>query len=341
MSVETIGSDGVLEDALEPALVRRRFERAVDLVAGDLAVEHGDQVGDRAVLHRNAHRDAVELAQQIGQDQADRLGGPGRRRDDVGGGRPRAAQVGVRRVEDLLVVGVRVRGRHVPLLDPERVDQHLRQRGQAVGRARRVGDHVVLVGVVLVVVDADADGDVGAGRRGRDDDLAGTCLEVLCRTLALGEEPGRLDDDLDAEVAPGQRRGVALGQHLHVLAVDHELAVAGLDRARIAPVDRVVAQQVRKRRGAGEVVHRHDLEARIPASGGPKHVAADAAEPVDRNANAHPKSPLVVAIRRERSLPEERPGKSRGPVGGGKIGQQPMGSGQSREGCAATHRTVI
>ena len=49
----------------------------------------------------------------------------------------------MRQVEEVLVVGVGVDRRHQPLLDAERVVEHLGDRRQAVGRARGVGDDVV------------------------------------------------------------------------------------------------------------------------------------------------------------------------------------------------------
>jgi hypothetical protein len=65
--------------------------------------------------------------------------------------------------------------------------------------------------VVLVEVDPEHDRDVLAlGRRG-DDDLLGPCLQVLGRVLTSGEEAGRLEDDVDAEVGPRQVGRVALG----------------------------------------------------------------------------------------------------------------------------------
>ena len=45
-------------------------------------------------------------------------------------------------------------------------------------------------------------------------------VEVLARPVGVGEEAGRLDDDVDAQVAPGQLRRVALGEHLDRLAAD-------------------------------------------------------------------------------------------------------------------------
>jgi hypothetical protein len=103
----------------------------------------------------------------------------------------------------------------------------LGERREAVRRARRVRDDVVLLGVVLVEVDAQADRDVLAlGRRG-DDDLLRAAVEVLGGVLAVGEATGRLDDHVDAEVAPRQVRRVRLGEHLQLVAVDDE-AVSGL-----------------------------------------------------------------------------------------------------------------
>ena len=63
------------------------------------------------------------------------------------------------------------------------------------------------LGVVRVVeVDAERDGDVGLLGRRRDDHLARAGLDVLQRVGALAEQARRLDHDLDAELAPGQRR---------------------------------------------------------------------------------------------------------------------------------------
>ena len=77
-------------------------------VDGRVALSDRDEVGDRAVGHRDAHRDAVELALQLRQHQAGGLRRAGRRRDDVDRRRARPAQVLVRQVQQRLVVRVRV-----------------------------------------------------------------------------------------------------------------------------------------------------------------------------------------------------------------------------------------
>ena len=98
---------------------------------------------------------------------------------------------------------------HQPVPDPHRLVQHLRRRREAVGRARGVGDDVMIVGVVDVVeVDAEHDRGVrrvGAlGRRG-DDHLARTRLEVLGCVGPRAELASGLDHHVDAELLPRQR----------------------------------------------------------------------------------------------------------------------------------------
>ena len=72
----------------------------------------------------------------------------------------------------------------------------------------------------LVKVDAEHDRRVRIGRGRRDDHLLGSLGEVLGGALAVGEEACRLDHDVDSQLTPGQGRGVALGEHLQLLAVD-------------------------------------------------------------------------------------------------------------------------
>src|SRR5207253_10232979 len=107
-----------------------------------------------------AHGHAVELAVQLGEDEADGARGARAARDDGGGGGARAAEILVGQVEDALVVGVGVDGGHQAAPDAERLVQHLGDGGEAVGGARGVGDDGVPGRVVGAVVHAHADGQV-------------------------------------------------------------------------------------------------------------------------------------------------------------------------------------
>jgi len=180
-----------------------------------------------------------------------------------------------------------VNRRHEARLDACEVVEHLHERRHAVGRARRVRNDVVLVAVVAVVVDADHDGEVRVGGGRRDNDLLRTRIEVLLRPVTAREEPRRLEHDVDAEVAPWQVRGVALGEHLHLLAARVDDAVAERDLAREGTERRVVLQEVRHRGGITEVVDRDDLYVRPERLLRAEEVPPDAPEAIDANTNRH------------------------------------------------------
>ena len=89
----------------------RRIEDAVNLA---VVLDLHRQVDQRSRRHRNPNGVPVELAVELRDHEADRLGGAGRGRDQVDRRRPRAAQVLVRQVLKPLVGGVGVDRRHHP-----------------------------------------------------------------------------------------------------------------------------------------------------------------------------------------------------------------------------------
>ena len=162
----------------------RAAKARVDLLDARRPLGLHRQVDDRAGRQRDAHGVAVQLARELGDDQAERLRGAGGGGDQVQGGRARPAEVLVRRVVEVLVGGVGVDRRHQAVPDADGLVQDHRDRREAVGRAGGVGDDVVALGVVGVVVDAED--EVGVGRLvalggGGEDDLAGAGVEVAAR----------------------------------------------------------------------------------------------------------------------------------------------------------------
>ena len=109
----------------------------------------------------------------------------------------------------------------------------------------------------------------------------------FCAPFAVGEEAGRLEHDVDAEVAPGKCRRIALGEDPHLLAGRLQDAVGELDLALERAERRVVAQEVRHRLRIAEVVQRDDLEVGAERVLRAEEVPPDAAEAVDADANAH------------------------------------------------------
>ena len=286
---------GVGEHALERTRGRGGLHQAVDLGDGGRTRGGEGEVDQRHVDGRHAHGEAVEPALEGGQHEADgrrgaRLGGDhGHRR------RARTAQVGVVDVREHLVVGVGVDGGHQAAHDADVLVQHLGHRREAVGGAGGVRDDGVR-GPQHVVVDAvdHRRVDVVAARR-RDDDLLRAAREVRAGLRLAGEEAGALEDEVDAESAPGQLRGVALRQHLDAVAVDDHRVAVDRDRTGELAVGGVVAGQVGVGRGVTEVVDRHDLQfagaARFVERA--QHVASDAAVAVDAHLDRHPYIPFL------------------------------------------------
>src|SRR5262249_12139754 len=133
-------------------------------------------------------------------------------------------------------------------------------------------------------------------RRRRDDDLLRARAEVRHCRLALREEPGRLERDVDPEVAPGQLLRVTVREHLQLAVADSDRPLADLDVLVERAEDGVVLQQVPHRLRVAEVVDGHDLEVRTPLEGCAEEVATDTAEAVDSYSQRH-SSPRVVCER--------------------------------------------
>src|SRR5690606_6606032 len=100
VGLDVLGDDRVLgvgQDALERA-VGGGLQRGVDLFGTGLLGGLEGEVGGGAGRDRNAHGEAVELAVELGEHQADGLGGAGRGGDHVQGRGAGATQVLVRAV---------------------------------------------------------------------------------------------------------------------------------------------------------------------------------------------------------------------------------------------------
>src|SRR5690606_34398109 len=200
-------------------------------------------------------------------------------------------------VGEALIVRVRVDGRHVAVVDPERLVEDLRDRRQAIRRAGRVREEAVL-GLDRVVIDADDDHRIERVlRRHGQDDLLRAGIGVLLNLLALGEDTGRFDGDVDREILPGQVRRIALREDADLLAIDPKARLGRLDAPWIAAEHRVVFEEVRERPGVGDVIYGDDLEA-VTDLKSPEHASPDTPESIDRDANCHESTPYSRSLKR-------------------------------------------
>ena len=197
----------------------------------------------------------------------------------------------MRQVEDLLVVRVGVDRGHQAALDPEVVEQHLGDRGEAVRGAGGVGEDEMLRRVERLLVDAHDEGGVLPLRRGGDDHALRARRDMLPGAVPVRVPAGGLDDDLDPQPAPRQIGGVLAREDLDLLAVHHDGVFLHLHGRLEAAVHGVVLQEVGQGLRVGDVVDGHDPERGILVRGA-EEVAADPPEPVDADVDGHIANPL-------------------------------------------------
>jgi len=141
----------VFEDALERSF-RRLLEGGIDRRHVTILFRLHREVDQGDVGSRHADGQPVEPPLQLRDDEVQGLGGAGAGRNHRHTGRAGTAEILMRKVQELLVVGIGMDRRHDTVLDPEIFQQHFGDRRQAVRRARRVRDDVMGFGVELVFV---------------------------------------------------------------------------------------------------------------------------------------------------------------------------------------------
>src|SRR5690606_869209 len=143
-------------------------------------------------------------------------------------------------------------------------------------------------GIVLILVHAQDHRDVFILRRCGDDHLLRPGLDVGAGLGRIREEPGGLDDELDAKVLPRQVRRITLRQHLQLAPVDGDGAVGCLNVQVVHAVGGVILEQVGQGVRAGQVVDGDDLQRVVVLpDDGLEHLPANASEPIDPDTNSH------------------------------------------------------
>ena len=112
-------------------------------------------------------------------------------------------------------------------------------------------------------------------------------LEVRAAPSPLDEPAGRLDDDIDAEVAPWQPLEGLLAEDPDLATVDDETIGGVLHMPRVCAVRRVVREQQGVGRGVDEVVDRDHFDVGRAFQHRLERLPADAAESVDPDSGGH------------------------------------------------------
>src|SRR5438094_10618668 len=81
--------------------------------------------------------------------------------------------------------------------------------------------------------------------------------------LAVREASGGFDDVVHTEIPSWQVLGILLRQNFERPAVDEQLIFLCLDGEGQFAMDRVLLEEVRKRRGVGQVINRDEVPGRV------------------------------------------------------------------------------
>ncbi len=115
------------------------------------------------------------------------------------------------------------------------------------------------------------------------------------------ENAGALQRNVDAELFPRQLAGILDRGDFDLSGAAVDAVALNLDLAREAAVNGIEPQQMRIGLDRGEIVDGHDLHVLATGFGqGAQHVAANAAEPVDGDADGHFELPIRSMLGRRR-----------------------------------------
>ncbi len=185
----------------------------------------------------------------------------------------------MREVEDVLVVGVGVHGRHEAFFYDEVLVKHLGYRREAVRGAGGVRDDVVFFRVVEGMIDSHAKGNVFVLCRSRYYDLLRARVKVPLCLVSCREKAGAFERYVNAEFFPRELRRVSFCRYLDLSSVDKYAVRGGLDRAVEPAVYGIVFKKMREGLGVRDVVYGDEVYLFV-VNGGAKHVPADSAEAV-------------------------------------------------------------
>jgi len=274
LAVDEVAADdfvaGVTKNAFEIGLAGFFHGRANLGVAGFLRGLEG-QVNDADSRRRNAEGHTGEFAFDFRNREADGFRGTGGGWDNVLRGGTATFPIFLRwAVHGFLRGGVAMDGGHQTFFNAESfLQQDVNHRREAVRGAARIGDDVVLGGIVLLVVDAHDDGDVFVLAGGADDDFLGAGVNVTFGLRRVGKKTGAFDDDVNTERLPRQCGWTFFdSEAFDFVAVDDEDIILGDSRrgflarhgAGEAALRRVILNQVREVVRWDEIVDGDDFD---------------------------------------------------------------------------------
>ncbi len=205
------------KDVLIIGLLASLFQCLVYLIDGDRFFCDEDETSDGAGDYGNAEGYTIKEAFKFGDGFGGGNGGAGGGGNDVLGGGSGTAEVAMRVILEVLVIGVGVDGVHEGLFNSELTMDNFGYGRNAVGGTRGIGHD----GFILFLIDAaDVSVDEIAFGRGGNDDVMGSCIQMFLSAGSVAEDPGGFDNHVDLVLFPGKLNRVTLSKNRTLFVVD-------------------------------------------------------------------------------------------------------------------------
>ncbi len=225
---------------------------------------------------------AFEFTAEGRDHQANGFRGPCRVRNDVLCRGARGAKIfPARAIHQRLRTGIGMNGGHGTDFNFKGVVQGFCQRGEAVGGAGGDGDNGI-TGVEGIVIHVKDNG-FHLARRGGDQHLLGTRIQMRPGFLFRGIKTGAFDDDIHPGGFPGDMSGLFFGVHRDRFAIHNQRVFGEIHTPRETAVVRVMPEQIGQHFGRGKIVDGDDGVAVLGFKQATKDETSDAPESVNAN----------------------------------------------------------
>ena len=224
------GIFGVAKDVLEVGL--GSFTHLVlDIIIGSILVKSDSEIDDRDVGGGNAEGHAGKLTVELRDDFTDSLGGTSGSGDNVGtsgtSSSPVLSSLG-RSIDSELVHGDSMDSSHKSFSNSPVVVENLSYRGKAVSGARSVRDNVHAA-LVLLVVNSHDEHRGGITGGARNNSFLGSSIQVKSSSVGLGENTGRLANEVSSVLSPGDVTRVLLVSDSNEVSIDGDTTISLLN----------------------------------------------------------------------------------------------------------------
>ena len=202
----------------------------------------------------------------------------------------------MRKIQNYLVVGIRMDGRHGAEKNFEVVINDFHDGRQTICGAGSVRNNVVLGRVINLLINSKHERNIFVLGGRRNDDFFYRPANMFLGVIGIGKMACGFEHNLGADRIPWKFGRIPLGENLESLVVYGNAVRSSRDLIMQVAENGIIFEQVRQRLGTGEIVNCHHFDVRI-IERRPKNIATDASKAVNPYFNSHLASMMIMKKR--------------------------------------------